>query len=301
MFTTNSLGFKDRSTRQIPIKANKYRLLFIGDSFTEGIGYSYEKTFAGLIDEKLHNSVDVLNAGVASYSPKLYFSKIKYLVEEKKLSFDEVALFIDISDIQDEIVYGGFSNIVYIGDQFEKIALDNSMIARVLERKGIISKLRSVMGLNPKLPENLDPNEFQRNYNSERGRWTYDSVIYDGKWGAAGVELAVKNVDDLYKFLLARNIKLSITVYPWPEQIIQHDLDSKQVHIWRTFSQERSLDFINLFPPFFSLDSDPSKIVSGYFIKGDNHWNASGHAVVAQHWMQARCPQGLAGCFQTAP
>jgi hypothetical protein len=53
--STNFLGFKDKCKRYIYIKnsSNKYRFLFIGDSFVEGIGFPYEKTFVGLLDERL--------------------------------------------------------------------------------------------------------------------------------------------------------------------------------------------------------------------------------------------------------
>ena len=50
---TNSLGFRDRTNRQIPLQSEKKRLVFIGDSFTEGQGLNYEKTFVGLIDNAL--------------------------------------------------------------------------------------------------------------------------------------------------------------------------------------------------------------------------------------------------------
>jgi hypothetical protein len=42
-----------------------------------------------------------LNAGVASYSPSIYYKKIKYLLESG-LQFDEVVLFSDTSDVTDE-------------------------------------------------------------------------------------------------------------------------------------------------------------------------------------------------------
>src|SRR5579871_2875421 len=46
---TNSLGFKDSSTRDVPLKASGRRILIIGDSFAEGIGLPFDRTFAGLL------------------------------------------------------------------------------------------------------------------------------------------------------------------------------------------------------------------------------------------------------------
>ena len=45
--------------------------------------------------------IEVLNAGVSSYSPIIYFKKIEYLID-KGFEFDELIVFIDISDIEDE-------------------------------------------------------------------------------------------------------------------------------------------------------------------------------------------------------
>lgn len=61
---TNSLGFKDKAIRQVPVKSPGRRILFIGDSFTEGIGLGFERTFVGIIGDELSNQgIDVLNAG----------------------------------------------------------------------------------------------------------------------------------------------------------------------------------------------------------------------------------------------
>ena len=80
---TNSLGFKDKSSRTIsllPSKKFKKRVVFIGDSFTEGVMLEYEDTFVGIVDKELNNkSIEVLNAGVNSYSPIIYWRKTKFL------------------------------------------------------------------------------------------------------------------------------------------------------------------------------------------------------------------------------
>ena len=48
--TTNSLGFKDARVRNVPLKSASRRILLIGDSFAEGIGMSFEDSFAGMLD-----------------------------------------------------------------------------------------------------------------------------------------------------------------------------------------------------------------------------------------------------------
>ena len=102
--TTNSLGLRDSAARRVRSQSSSYRLLFLGDSFTEGVGVDYERTFVGRIGSMLPD-VETLNAGVVSYSPHLYFRKLEFLVERQGLKIDEVTVFIDLSDPQDEILY----------------------------------------------------------------------------------------------------------------------------------------------------------------------------------------------------
>src|SRR5882757_2223508 len=102
--TTNSLGFKDASVRNVPLKPGSHRILLIGDSFTEGIGMSFEDSFAGRLyraGQERSEKIEFLDAGVASYSPSIYYRKIKYLLDSG-LQFDEVVLFSDTSDVTDE-------------------------------------------------------------------------------------------------------------------------------------------------------------------------------------------------------
>ena len=110
IITTNSLGFKDERKRKIPLTSPKNRIVVIGDSFTEGVGYPHEQTFVGLAERnsKIVN-IDIFNAGVMSYCPKLYYLKIRYLLEDVGFRFNELYVYLDISDIQDEIVYRHFS------------------------------------------------------------------------------------------------------------------------------------------------------------------------------------------------
>ena len=107
--STNSLGFKDKEARVVMPHFDAYRMVFIGDSFTEGIGIPFENTFVGIIsDHFTGQGIEVLNAAVVSYSPKLIYFKTEYLIEQVKLKIDELHVFVDVSDIADEITYGSF-------------------------------------------------------------------------------------------------------------------------------------------------------------------------------------------------
>ncbi|MEZ5787169.1 MAG: hypothetical protein R3D62_12065 [Xanthobacteraceae bacterium] len=105
-FFTNNLGYKDAAVRAVAPECATRRILLIGDSFTEGIGLSFEDSFAGLLfqaGKQLEPPVEFLNAGVISYSPSLYYKKVRHLVEHG-WCVNEVVVFPDLSDIPDEAV-----------------------------------------------------------------------------------------------------------------------------------------------------------------------------------------------------
>ena len=100
---TNNLGFKDKKIRDIEFKENN--ILFIGDSFTEGVGVEFENSFVGIIEKEItskFNDYTVLNAGLSSYSPIIILSKLNYLIE-KKIPISKVFLVICGGDFYDDL------------------------------------------------------------------------------------------------------------------------------------------------------------------------------------------------------
>ncbi len=294
---TNSLGFKDSVVRDISSSTDKHRIVFIGDSFTEGIGIPYDKTFVGLIASKLDpKGNEVLNAGVVSYSPYIYYLKIKYLIDHG-FKFNELIVFIDISDTQDEITYQNWlpSNPSRLKIKFDNILKNTDFF---LEHHSLIylHGVRPIIfGVQTKrlrtlfLGANADGEEISqkdKKYLDDRGRWTFDDEVYKD-WGKKGLDLGEKHMNDLYELCSDNNIKLSIAVYPWPDQILNNDIDSRQVSTWQKFTKDRGLNLYNLFPIFINTGINNSKVVEKYFLPhNDVHWNASGHKIIADEWLR---------------
>jgi lysophospholipase L1-like esterase len=106
LVVTNALGLRDRTKREVSKIPKARRILFLGDSFTEAIGIEYDRSFVGLVDQELHpQGVEVLNGGVASYSPTIYLRRAQYLLESMGLEVDEIIVFVDVSDAQDDALY----------------------------------------------------------------------------------------------------------------------------------------------------------------------------------------------------
>lgn len=106
---TNSLGL---SEKEIPLVKGKdeIRIIALGDSYTEGVGTSYESTWAKVVERNLTRSIPnkkitVINAGISGSDP--FFEYV--LLKEKLLVFkpDFVIVAINHSDIDDIILRGG--------------------------------------------------------------------------------------------------------------------------------------------------------------------------------------------------
>ena len=71
-YITDSYGFRNSSVKNHQKKYER-SILFIGDSFTEGIGLNFEDTFVGIIKKTLSKkNIEVFNAARSSYSPIIY-------------------------------------------------------------------------------------------------------------------------------------------------------------------------------------------------------------------------------------
>ncbi|MFT3867815.1 MAG: SGNH/GDSL hydrolase family protein [Nibricoccus sp.] len=298
---TNSLGFKDSAIREIPLKSSAWRVVLLGDSFTEGIGFAYENTFAGILHEHLvPRGVDVLNAAVSSYSPTIYYRKMKYLLEEVKLQVNEVIVFMDISDIQDEALIYSLSDDGRVIDQSNQSPealkvrklfmppLTRMSRLKLLLRQhslsvAVFDRLRdSYLSKKSKSPiENtggpLDP--WSHVLENSRANWTYDSDIF-AAYGERGMQQAIRSMNLLNELLRKYGVGLTVVVYPWPNQIAARDRNSKQVQYWQNWAATCGCEFVDLFGEFID-GSDPAVIIPKYYIYGDSHFNAMGHQRVA--------------------
>jgi hypothetical protein len=288
--TTNSLGFKDASVRNVPQKSDSRRVLLIGDSFGEGIGMSFEDSFAGMLDragQQRSEKIEFLNASVASYSPSIYYKKIKYLLESG-LQFDEVVLFSDTSDVTDEATSyfcidddpkyrahcsqaEGSQQAAAAPPKKTDFFTDRFVVTNRV-RIYIKRSIQSVLG-NRRKAINTD---------HERIGWTIPGLDVGTSYQPLGVEggiaRSLQNMQALADLLAARNIPLTIVVYPWAQQLAQGDRDSRQVSLWRDFCPGRCKAFINLFPVFFAAADADKDWYEHLFILGDDHFSAAGNA-----------------------
>jgi len=264
---TNSLGFFDGSQRNVPLKKDGKRFVFIGDSFTEGVGEPWENTFPGIVSKELEKeNIELLNAGCISYSPKIYYLKMKYFLE-KGLEMDDLYVFIDISDVQDEIEYAYFKPteaIPYLSD-INLFFYQNSFTYRHFHER---------MYYWQENPRHKDSPFWGGLFYPVRHLWSMDMHHYE-KWGKEGLELSKDHMNKLFETTEKYGVKLHIAVYPWRMHILKKDLGNIQVLFWKKFCEERGIDFINFFPNFINVDDVKAK-EQLWFVEGDVHWSKAG-------------------------
>jgi hypothetical protein len=285
--STNSLGFRDRSVRNVPLSSDKYRVLFMGDSFTYGVGLPYEETFICLIDSELEDqNVEVLNAGVVSYSPAIYWKKTQYLLSQAGLRFDHLVLLLDISDIQDEAEFYDTDENRVVWIRGPTPALREFLYEYSTILRNLWEIAEEAYNWATEHPDARRTEEDRRYATNEfRSLWTVDKEAYED-YGARGLRKAKKHMGRLYDLLQVHGIGMTLVVYPWPTQILHEDLDSIQVRVWREWAGNRSVQFIDLFPDFIPTADPPKEAIRKYFIPGDLHWNEEGHRLVARRFLE---------------
>ncbi|MEE8625656.1 MAG: hypothetical protein V3T19_09975 [Acidiferrobacterales bacterium] len=288
---TNSLGFKDERVREVALEAKQPRIIITGDSFTEGLGLEFKDTFVGHISNYYKKrDVEVLNAGLLSYSPEIHLTKTRYFLEAEGLEFDHLVVFIDMSDMEDEAMgYNIDLNrpVKKITDR-EKTGSTRpvhkekpSLKAFLNQHTVFIAQLRNLAAYYRIARKDL--RQWRQSLNRPRATWTLDEELYE-KFGRVGQDKAAQHMRMLKKLLDKYGIELTVVVYPWPDQIYRKDLDSIHVKFWRRWTKSNGVGFVNLFPDFIN-NKDPEEVIKTYFIRGDVHWNKLGHQYIAERFL----------------
>lgn len=296
---TNSLGFRDGLARHVPLIADRKRIVFMGDSFTESLGVPYEQSFVGRFAQAFPE-LDVLNAAVSTYAPSVYYEKLKHYLEAG-LRFDEVVVYVDIADIQDEAILYKYDDrgVLELGI-FDESAEKCAPIARPpvpasprgwLDKTFYIADFLSQSTYSRKLAaaiERASLEELAKSgsvYSRDWGRasWTYnENAACYGRLGVEGaIDKAKRQMDRLYELLSSYGAALSVGVYPWPQQLLYDNENSKQVRIWREWCQRKCERFFDHFPAFFRYKENEPDVVRKLYFWGDMHFNALGNRILA--------------------
>ena len=281
---TDNHGFKYKCGIE---RDKEFEIAFLGDSFVEGVSLNYEDTFVGIFENK--KEITVANLGVTSYAPNIYLSKIKHLLDNN-YKFKHLIVFVDISDVFDDNTFYKLNDDFSIS---ERNAKEKNLKRRKFLRYNfpLTNYYMFVVKMNNRLNKDLPPLKSDKPIFNERASkkamWTYTSnEKLDGYQGSITKtqDEMIFAMTKLYELLKKNKIKLSLAVYPWPQQLEFNDENSKHVNMWRSFCEKKCTKFINFFPYFFEEKKRTSylEVYKKYYFWNDVHFNAEGNRVIAE-------------------
>jgi hypothetical protein len=224
IYSTTSYGCRYLREVAIPKPAGVTRIIVMGDSFTEG--YYYKDTIAAILEQRLNLSsperrFEVLNCGCTSYSPLVEYLRLKHQLVS--LEPDAVILNIDLTDVfDDNWIYrprtrfssdgepiavpgaGGYLRRFLIWARF------HFLVMRVLSegRAQLLTALEDHGRAHP------------RNAYTFENVFAYYSTMpsSSGEWQVE-VGFFLKDVSRIINFCRRRGIALTITMYPYKQQL----------------------------------------------------------------------------------
>ncbi len=254
--TLNSDSLSDKE-HVVEKNINEYRIIGLGDSFTEGDGTDADSTWLKFLERNvaikypLKKQLTYFNAGVCGSDPCFEY----ILLRERLLKYnpDLVILAINISDINDVIIRGGMERFKPDGSVHYK----NAPWWEPLYAMSHISRLFfSGLGYNELLFK-----ENESNFNKAKQKITEIILIFK--------EFSERN-----------HFKLIVIFHPYQGEINTNHLELHNV--MEKVSEEYKIDVLNMPEYFKEKEKINSANSSEYFWKYDGHHNAKGYAAFAR-------------------
>lgn len=280
-----------------PVRPPGGRILLLGDSYIDGVGVEFSQTVAGQLAAALGSrGVEILNGGIASFCPTLIEARLKSWVEKDGLQFDIAAVFIDISDLDNELRLqrdsrGSFlkqNNLEFLSDleQHEKQFWVRTWLETGLEKNLLLfgALARSLRQFYEKLgsPGSATTAYVFSDWPAYRGpleSWIQESIRRQS--------LAMERLLALCE---KQGARLVVVVYPWLEQIERGRLEDRHTQFWKEWSERHQLPFLSLYPDFIERRN---RITDYTLSANDGHWNARGSRLVADQFVKFLTKSGL--------
>lgn len=303
-FRVNNLGFRGRDiTIQKP--PDVYRILLVGDSFIEGESVEEQKTSAVLAEQELAyetgKKIEVVNMGVMSYAPEIYYRVIKD--KGLPLSPDLAIVNVDMSDFQNDYAYakdmnkdGNFQNVLFqqqMGQPHVALPAVDSEVKFWLRSNSVLyavvaDRIKQLVRKIKKIPEptvflvndlNSDPHYITR---------SEENASNPEAWKEISANLI--KIRDLLK---QKKISLIVTIYPyghqageneWSKGRIKNGFEAGKLYpataaeLLVEFGSKNGIKVVNLVPDF----RQAVKKVDGFlYYPQDGHFTGRGHRVMA--------------------
>lgn len=248
---TNSLGWRDARPGHRVEKdpGARTRIVFLGDSFTEGVGVEQGKTITGTVQALLGPAgYEVLNGGRNSYCPLLEYQRLRRFLE-KGYRTDAVVVLPDMSDVFDEVSYRSRYELGPGGEPLRfreglsgpvtRLVYNHSALARSIRllQKRAADRIAAPPQPPPSsdgaagadglpetgvltLPQVLSASEDQQRI--LRSNWMFHRPSLDG-WAQEGLRFLIEDLDRIHRLASRHSIPMMVVLYPWPNMLYQRE------------------------------------------------------------------------------
>ena len=281
-YNINSFGLRGEE-----VELTKNKILVLGDSFTFGIGVNLNQTFPELLKKKINGhgkNIEVVNAGVISYSPVLEYLFLKQKISTFKPSL--VILNFDMSDLQDD--YNYFSSakkdnnnlVIAAGEETDLSRSVFSSLKTLQIINSLISKASKSETTNYIKPGDILTDRFAFTRNGIEITKEYQNAL----------NISLTYLLEINKLSKKHNSGFIITVYPYGHQVNTKEWNlGRGVHLFKNdtfysdrlakiienFGKENNITVFNLFQGF--KDSTDYPLYYPY----DGHLTEKGHGLMA--------------------
>ena len=290
-YSINSLGFRDIEYSAVKPQ-NTFRILMVGDSYTEGYGVESADSFPKQLESMLNKEsagkkYEVISAGVGSYSPILEYLLLKY--RGIQLNPDLVILNFDWSDPFDDYDYSRFA----VRNNADVIAVTR----QPQENKSSFAKLRNFMSKRSYIYQLFAQKFAATTSPIVPGDREKDRLIFlrDNLTDSDYNELFGNSSPHLVKInnlLKQQSISFVIHTYPYAIQVSTEAWKSgrkafffsgdtlfptKPFSVLEAFGRENNITVISSYS-YFKAALNPEKLYFDY----DGHFTPAGHKLAAK-------------------
>lgn len=288
---TDENGYRISGKKREKKKDNS--VIFLGDSFTYGLGLNYEKTIVGFLENKNIN-YQLINLAVPGYSPLILKFKLRKILESG-IKPKKIFYLMDLTDVHDE------SNRWIEIDEFKyPVILDNKIQKEIKKiftfgnnfkmTRLLIYNLNALFrnarkSFNQANFEKLDKNIGKTQW----GNFTHtpyeklDKNFWINNDFKIGIKNIKKNVKSISEMAREINSEFYIVIYPWAETLEY----GEKYFSWQKFST-RLCQFsgctkvVNAFPEFKKIKKNYTFWKKEIYILDDLHLNENGNQMLAE-------------------
>ncbi len=276
LVTTNTEGIRDLQ-HPVAKPAGEYRVVTLGDSFTEGVGAPFDSSYVSLLRDLLqrnsHPLSRIINGGVSGSDP--YYCHNLLTQRLYKYQPDLVILSINTSDVDDVIFRGGDERFLPDGTTMGK---ESPWWEFMYAKSHLIRLMFRVYGINDDLIQNSKKAAIDR----------------------AALNSLISKIIEIHNDVNARGMQFVLIAHPTADECA-----SKQFRYPKFFFdklQENNVVHFNLFDDMCTLINSENYL--NYSWKLDMHYNASGYLVLANtiyRKINPFLPKGAAEAIPQAP